>query len=159
VGGHVSLHFRPHPAAEATKIGFTPLPFSIYDTDDTTSVLRAIIKEMNLDPIRTMPRHPLAHLAGEKQPDYAESLPRQCRHDAAGPAAKRPYIVDIYEKYVARCQRSGAMDFDDLLLQLYRLFRDNPEQVLENTRKSSNTSTWTNFRIPISCNTPSCAGW
>ena len=38
--------------------------------------------------------------------------------------AKRPYVADIYEKYSARCHRSGAMDFDDLLLQLYRLLRD-----------------------------------
>ncbi|MCK6690717.1 MAG: UvrD-helicase domain-containing protein, partial [Thermoanaerobaculia bacterium] len=49
--------------------------------------------------------------------------------------AKRPYIVDIYEKYVARCQRSGAMDFDDLLLQLYRLFRDHPEVLAKYQQK------------------------
>jgi len=49
--------------------------------------------------------------------------------------ARRPYVVDIYEKYLARCQRSGAMDFDDLLFQLYRLFRDNPDNVVEKYRR------------------------
>jgi DNA helicase-2/ATP-dependent DNA helicase PcrA len=50
-------------------------------------------------------------------------------------AARRPYIVDIYQKYIARCFRSGAMDFDDLLYQLYRLFQQNPENVLDKYRR------------------------
>ncbi|MCC7245286.1 MAG: UvrD-helicase domain-containing protein, partial [Saprospiraceae bacterium] len=50
-------------------------------------------------------------------------------------ASRKPYIVDIYERYMARCQRSGAMDFDDLLFQLYRLFHQNPGQVVEKYRQ------------------------
>jgi DNA helicase-2/ATP-dependent DNA helicase PcrA len=117
--------------AEATKIGF-PSSFSIYDTDDTTSVLRAIIKEMNLDPtaynassVRSRISLCKSNLITPKAYRDNADMMQQDR------AAKRPYVVDIYEKYLARCQRSGAMDFDDLLLQLYRLFRDNPDNVLE----------------------------
>ena len=121
--------------AEAAKIGF-PSSFSIYDTDDTTSVLRAIIKEMSLDTnvynasaIRSRISLSKSNLISPKAYRENADMMQQDR------AAKRPYIVDIYEKYVARCQRSGAMDFDDLLFQLYRLFRDNPDQVLEKYQK------------------------
>ncbi|MBL7780733.1 MAG: UvrD-helicase domain-containing protein [Saprospiraceae bacterium] len=117
--------------SEATRIGY-PASFSIYDTDDTTSVLRSIIKEMNLDPntynasaIRSRISLSKSNLITPKAYRENADMMQQDR------AAKRPYIVDIYEKYVARCQRSGAMDFDDLLFQLYRLFRDNPDGVLE----------------------------
>lgn len=109
---------------EADKIGF-PSSFSIYDTDDTQSLLRAIIKEMNLDPqtysagaIRSRISLAKSNLITPKAYRDNADMMTQDRQ------AKRPYIADIYEKYVARCQRSGAMDFDDLLLQLYRLFRD-----------------------------------
>ncbi len=121
--------------AEATKIGF-PSSFSIYDTDDTMSVIRSIIKEMNLDPnaynasaIRSRISLSKSNLKSPKgYRDDAELM-------AQDRAARRPYLVDIYEKYVARCQRSGAMDFDDLLFQLYRLFRDNPDNVVEKYQK------------------------
>jgi len=120
---------------EASKIGY-PASFSIYDADDTTSVLRAIIKEMNLDPnaynasaIRSRISLCKSNLISPKAYRENEEMMTQDR------AARRPYVVDIYEKYVARCQRSGAMDFDDLLFQLYRLFRDNPDKVLEKYQK------------------------
>ena len=120
---------------EASKLGY-PSSFSIYDTDDTMSVLRAIIKEMNLDPnaynassIRSRISLCKSNLISPKAYRENEEMMTQDR------AARRPYVVDIYEKYVARCQRSGAMDFDDLLFQLYRLFRDNPDNVLEKYQK------------------------
>lgn len=121
--------------AEASKIGF-PGSFSIYDTDDTTSLLRAIIKEMNLDPnaynasaIRSRISIAKSNLLSPKAYRDNEEMMQQDRQ------AKRPYLVDVYEKYVARCQRSGAMDFDDLLFQLYRLFRDNPDNVVDKYRR------------------------
>ncbi len=121
--------------AEASKIGF-PGSFSIYDTDDTTSLLRAIIKEMNLDPnaynasaIRSRISIAKSNLLSPKAYRDNEEMMQQDRQ------AKRPFLVDVYEKYVARCQRSGAMDFDDLLFQLYRLFRDNPDNVVDKYRR------------------------
>lgn len=121
--------------AEAAKIGYSS-SFSIYDSDDTLSVLRAIIKEMQLDTnvynasaIRSRISLSKSNLLSPKAYRENADMMQQDR------AAKRPYIADIYERYVARCQRSGAMDFDDLLFQLYRLFRDNPDQVLEKYQK------------------------
>ena len=121
--------------AEAAKIGY-PSSFSVYDTDDTTSVLRAIIKEMNLGPdvynaasIRSRISLAKSNLITPKA--YRENV-EMMEQDRA---AKRPYVADIYEKYVARCHRSGAMDFDDLLFQLYRLFQANPDGVVEKYRK------------------------
>lgn len=121
--------------AEASKIGF-PGSFSIYDTDDTTSLLRAIIKEMNLDPnaynasaIRSRISIAKSNLLSPKAYRDNEEMMQQDRQ------ARRPYLVEVYEKYLARCQRAGAMDFDDLLFQLYRLFRDNPDNVVDKYRR------------------------
>ncbi|TNE60420.1 MAG: ATP-dependent DNA helicase [Bacteroidetes bacterium] len=112
---------------EAAAIGY-PSNFSIYDTDDTMSLLRAILKEMNLDAqvyspgaIRSRISLAKSNLVTPKAYRENAEMLQQDRQ------AKRPYTVDIYEKYMARCKRSGAMDFDDLLLQLYRLLRDHPE--------------------------------
>lgn len=112
---------------EASWIGY-PSNFTIYDTDDTTSVIKAIIKEMNLDPnaynaatvrsrISLCKNNLITPLAYRDNVELME----QDR------AARRPFIVDIYEKYVGRCFRSGAMDFDDLLLQFFRLLQNHPE--------------------------------
>lgn len=112
---------------EAAWIGY-PSNFTIYDTDDTTSVLKAIIKEMNLD-------------TNAYNPSAVRSRISLCKNNLITPiayrdnadmmqqdrAARRPFVVDIYEKYVARCYRSGAMDFDDLLLQFFRLLQQRPE--------------------------------
>ncbi|MEZ4942365.1 MAG: UvrD-helicase domain-containing protein [Saprospiraceae bacterium] len=109
---------------EAQHIGF-PTNFSIYDTDDTMSLLRAILKEMNLDPQVYSPGAIRSRISLAKSNLIT---PKAYRDNAdmmlQDRQAKRPYIADIYEKYMARCQRAGAMDFDDLLLQLYRLLRD-----------------------------------
>ncbi len=119
---------------EADKIGY-PSSFTIYDTDDTTSVLKAIIKEMNLDPTVYNPSAVRSRISLCKSNLITPPLYRQntdmMQQDRA---ARRPYIVDIYEKYIARCFRSGAMDFDDLLYQLYRLFQQNPGNVVDKYR-------------------------
>ncbi len=120
---------------EATKIGF-PANFSVYDTDDTTSLIRAILKEKNLDPQTYSPGGLRSRISLAKS---GLITPKAYRENAEmmeqDRAAKRPFTVDVYEQYVTRCQRAGAMDFDDLLLQLYRLFRENPENVVEKYRQ------------------------
>ena len=121
--------------AEASKIGFSS-SFSIYDTDDTTSLLRSIIKEKNLDTnaynasaIRS--RISLAKSNLLSPAAYRENADMMTQDRQQ----RRPYLVDIYETYINRCQRAGAMDFDDLLFQLYRLFRENPDNIVEKYRK------------------------
>ncbi len=120
---------------EAEKIGY-PSSFTIYDSDDTISVIKAIIKEMNLDPTvynasAVRSRISLCKSNLTTPPLYRQNQ-EMLQQDRA---ARRPYIVDIYERYIARCFRSGAMDFDDLLYQLYRLFQQNPDNVLAKYQK------------------------
>jgi len=120
---------------EATKIGF-PASFTIYDSDDTSSTLRAIIKEMSLSPEVYNAASIRSRISLAKSNMYTPAIYREnVEWMEEDRAAKRPLTVDIYEKYIARCQRSGAMDFDDLLLQLYRLFEQNPDNVIEKYRK------------------------
>ncbi len=120
---------------EADKIGYPP-GFTIYDTEDTNSVISAIIREMNLDKnayntsaIRSRISAAKSALMTPKLYADNEELRQQDRQ------AARPYTYEIYEKYVARCKRSGAMDFDDLLYRLYELFQRNPDGVLDKYRQ------------------------
>lgn len=120
---------------EADKIGY-PSSFTIYDSDDTKSLIGAIIKEMNLDKtvynvnaIRSRISSAKSNIIPPKAYQQNEELMQQDR------MAKRPYTYEIYAKYMARCKRSGAMDFDDLLYQLYALWYKNPDNVLEKYRQ------------------------
>lgn len=120
---------------EADKIGYSS-NFTIYDTEDTNSVINAVMKEMNLDKqvyntnaIRARISSAKSNLITPKLYLENEELMSQDR------IAKRPLTAQIYEKYVARCKRSGAMDFDDLLYRLYELLQKNPDNVLEKYRK------------------------
>ena len=116
---------------EAHKIGF-PNDFSIYDTDDTKSVLREIIKTLgfnskqyNVNAIKSRISSAKSNLITPKMYVTNEEL---MEHDRMN---QRPMTHMIYAKYVAKCKRAGAMDFDDLLLQTFKLLYTNPENVRE----------------------------
>ena len=116
---------------EAEKIGY-PKDFTIYDSDDSKSLLRSIVKEMGLDKESYTEGALLTRISSAKSnlispKGYAanEELMLQDR------TTKRPYIYKVYQEYANRCKRSGAMDFDDLLYQLYVLLHNNPESVRE----------------------------
>lgn len=120
---------------EADKIGY-PSNFTIYDTEDTKSVIGTILKEMNLDKnvyninaIRSRISSAKSNLITPKLYENNDELRTQDR------MAKRPHTYQIYHKYTARCKRSGAMDFDDLLYRLYELLQTNPDKVIEKYRK------------------------
>ncbi|ATA94681.1 ATP-dependent DNA helicase [Capnocytophaga canimorsus] len=112
---------------EADKLGY-PQNFTIYDTQDSQRLIGAIIKEMGLD--KDIYNHKKIH---SRISSYKNSLitvrayfnnPELQEADAM---AKRPRTGDIYKNYVERCFKSGAMDFDDLLLktnELLTLFPD-----------------------------------
>lgn len=119
---------------EADKIGYSP-NFTIYDTEDTKSVIGAILKEMNLDKtvynintIRSRISSAKSSLITPRLYAENEELKMQDRQ------AKMPLISEIYLKYGERCKRAGAMDFDDLLYRLYELWQKNPD-VLDKYRK------------------------
>jgi DNA helicase II / ATP-dependent DNA helicase PcrA len=111
---------------EAEHIGY-PSNFTIYDSDDTKSVVTAIINEMNLNKEQYNANTIKSRISSCKSnlitPKAYLNRADMMEEDKA---AKRPFFQQIYEKYVARCKRSGAMDFDDLLFRLYELFQNHP---------------------------------
>lgn len=113
--------------AEASHIGFTS-QFTIYDSADSKSLLRSIIKEMGLDEKTYKPGSVQARISNAKNhlvsPSGYAANKEAYEADAA---AKMPAIRDIYSRYWERCRQAGAMDFDDLLVYTYILFRDFPE--------------------------------
>lgn len=112
---------------EAAEIGFTP-NFTIYDSSDSKSLIRAIIKEMQLDEKTYKPGSVQARISNAKNhlvsPAVYAADGELFSNDSA---AKMPAVRDIYQRYWDRCQQAGAMDFDDLLFYTYLLFRDHPE--------------------------------
>jgi len=116
---------------EAYRIGY-PNNFTIYDTDDTKSVISEIISQMNLDKKVYAPGIVRARISAAKSnlitPKAYVANDELMSYDRMN---RRPLIHVIYEKYAARCMRAGAMDFDDLLLQMFRLLYQNPDNVRE----------------------------
>ena len=119
---------------EAEHIGY-PKDFTIYDSDDSKSLLRTIIKELNLAKDVYNENAILSRISSAKSnlipPKGYEQNAELMAQDKA---SKRPFIHKIYAEYAARCKRAGAMDFDDLLFQLYVLLHQNPE-IAEKYRK------------------------
>ena len=113
--------------AEAQYIGFTS-QFTIYDTADSKSLLRSIIKEMGLDEKTYKPGVVQARISNAKNHLVTPTGYAANKEAYEGDmAAKMPAIRDIYTRYWDRCRQAGAMDFDDLLVYTYILFRDFPE--------------------------------
>lgn len=111
---------------EAHHIGYPP-QFTIYDTDDSRSLIRTIIKEMNLSSDAYPANQVLSRISSFKSnlvtPKLYERDEKLMKSDRI---ANRQEFHKIYTRYVARCKQAGAMDFDDLLFRLYELFQ-NPE--------------------------------
>lgn len=113
--------------AEADKIGFTP-NFTIYDTSDSKSLLRSISKEMGLDDkiykagtIQSRISNAKNHLVSPSAYAANKEAIEEDRN------AKMPRMSEIYQRYWERCKQAGAMDFDDLLVYTFLLFRDHPD--------------------------------
>ncbi|MEO5905781.1 MAG: 3'-5' exonuclease, partial [Saprospiraceae bacterium] len=114
---------------EAPKIGY-PNTFTIYDRDDSKSLVSDIIKEMRLDPKQYNASGVLARISSAKSnlitPELYAKDDDLVLYDRMN---KRPMIYEIYERYYKRCMQAGAMDFDDLLLQMFRLLQENADHV------------------------------
>jgi len=112
---------------EATKIGY-PSNFTIYDTDDSKSLLKSIIKELNLDPEVYKPNIAYNRISSAKNnlisPEEYKNTPELISDDIA---ARRGELYRIYEAYAMRCFKSGAMDFDDLLYKTHELMLAYPD--------------------------------
>lgn len=112
---------------EAEKLGY-PSNFTIYDSDDSKSLLKAIIKEMNLDDKVYKPGMVLGRISMAKN---NLMLPRAYRENEElvnqDKQANRGKFSEIYQAYAERCFRAGAMDFDDILVNMFILLEKFPE--------------------------------
>ena len=112
---------------EAEKIGY-PNNFTIYDTDDSKSLIRSILKEMQLDDKLYNANFVYNRISSAKNnlisaAEYLQNEHIQAEDNSSG----RGKIGEIYQAYTQRCFKSGAMDFDDLLFKTNILLKDHPD--------------------------------
>ena len=109
----------------AAFLGY-PAAFTIYDTSDSVSAVKACIKELGLDDKVYKPREVLSRISMAKNnlvtAEAYRANPTIVMNDTH---SKKPKICDVYSMYVQRCKASGVMDFDDILLNMNILLRDN----------------------------------
>jgi DNA helicase-2/ATP-dependent DNA helicase PcrA len=115
--------------SEAHRLGY-PNSFTIYDTDDAKSVVKAVVNELNLDDKHYKPNTVYNRISSAKNAlvspaEYATDYYIQ-QEDTR---SNRPAIAQIYDGYTKRCFKNGAMDFDDLLLKMYELLKTFPESL------------------------------
>ena len=120
---------------EADKIGY-PSNFTIYDTDDSKSLLRAILKEMSLDDKLYSANFVYNRISAAKNnliswQEYQQNDQIQADDFSGG----RGQLGKIYETYATRCFRAGAMDFDDLLFKTNELLKTHPETLYKYQNK------------------------
>ena len=119
---------------EHDVVGFTQ-NFTIYDQSDSRSLVKAIIKEMGLDDKVYKPNAVHARISDAKNRLLTPQLYAASREDYDEDQWRRiPQTRDIYARYQERLRLSDAMDFDDLLMTTYYLFRDHPD-VLDRYRR------------------------
>lgn len=118
---------------EAERIGFTS-NFTIFDSSDSTNLVRLIIKEMQLDDKIYKPGGVHNQISRAKNGLVTPKMYAQNREIIEyDRASKRPQLFEIYQRYQNRLKAANSMDFDDLLMYTNILLRDNPD-VLENYR-------------------------
>ena len=113
--------------SEADKLGY-PSNFTIYDSQDSVRLISAIIKEMQLDKDIYKPKQILGRISSYKNSLITVKAyfnnPELMEADAM---SKKPRLGEIYQNYVERCFKAGAMDFDDLLLKTNELLNRFPD--------------------------------
>ncbi|MEZ0006312.1 DNA helicase-2/ATP-dependent DNA helicase PcrA [Flavobacterium sp. 28YEA47A] len=113
--------------SEADKLGY-PSNFSIYDSQDSVRLIGSIIKEMQLDKDVYKPKQVLGRISSYKNSLITVKAyfnnPELQEQDAM---SKKPRLGEIYQNYVDRCFKAGAMDFDDLLLKTNELLNRFPD--------------------------------
>lgn len=113
--------------AESETIGYTS-NFTIYDSSDSKSLIKSLLKELNLDEKVYKPGVVQSRISNAKNhlvsPQAYAASGEFYRLDSE---AKIPAMRDIYIRYCERCRQSDAMDFDDLLVNTFLLFKNHPD--------------------------------
>ncbi|AXG75295.1 ATP-dependent DNA helicase [Flavobacterium arcticum] len=116
---------------EGEKLGF-PSNFTIYDTQDSVRLISSIIKEMQLDRDVYKPKQVLSRISSYKNSLITvKAYYNDPELQEADAMSKKPRLGEIYEHYVERCFKAGAMDFDDLLLRTNELLNRFPEVLMK----------------------------
>ncbi|HBE43759.1 MAG TPA: ATP-dependent DNA helicase, partial [Bacteroidales bacterium] len=112
---------------EGDRLGYKP-NYTIYDTSDSKSLIRSIIKELNLDDNVYKPGLIASRISTAKNNLITSGIyaADSSMHEY-DKSCRIPLMADIYKIYSTRCFRANAMDFDDLLLNTNILFRDFPD--------------------------------
>ncbi len=116
--------------AESETIGY-PSNYTIYDSADSKSLIKTVIKDMKLDDKTYKPNVVASRISNAKNslitPASYATIPEIYEYDQS---IRMPFIGSVYKEYAKRCFLAGAMDFDDLLMKTNILFRNHPK-VLE----------------------------
>jgi DNA helicase II / ATP-dependent DNA helicase PcrA len=115
-----------------------PQNFTIYDTDDSKSLIRSIVKEMNLDP-KVYVASTILHRISAAKTNLISAA--EYRNDpeliSEDRKSNKPFFSDIFSSYTKRLHKASAMDFDDLLFNVNVLIRDYPEVLYRLQQKFS----------------------
>lgn len=112
---------------ESAALGYTS-NFTIYDSSDSKSLIKSILKELKLDEKVYKPGLVQARISNAKNHLVsAQAYAASGEFFRSDSEAKIPAMRDIYIRYCERCKQSDAMDFDDLLVNTYLLFKNNPD--------------------------------
>ena len=112
---------------ESLSIGFSS-NFTIYDTADSKSLIKTIVRELQLDEKVYKPASVLSHISSAKNRLVSPAAyQRDAQCVKADQAAKIPSTGEIYQRYMNRCRQADAMDFDDILVYTYSLFAQHPD--------------------------------
>ena len=112
---------------EADKLGY-PSHFTIYDSDDSKSLIKSILKEMQIDDKIYKPGMILGRISNAKNNLITAGMYQTDEEvNAYDSSTGRPELGKIYKVYEERCFKAGAMDFDDLLLKTYQLITKFPD--------------------------------
>ena len=124
-------------SAEADKIGYQP-SFTIYDTSQSESLIKSILKEMQLSDENYKPRDVRSRISLAKNNLVtAEAYEANRTLMEEDKRRRQPQFYQVYQKYCQRCRANNSMDFDDLLLNTNILFRDHPDVVAKYREKFS----------------------
>lgn len=116
---------------DGEKLGYKS-NFTIYDSSDSKSLIRSIIKELNLDDNVYKPGVISSRISAAKNNLVTSSMyASDSSMQDYDRSSRMPLLGDIYRTYAARCYKANAMDFDDLLLNTNILFRDCPDVLLK----------------------------